>query len=89
MTENRKFDLIVKNVRVVRPHRTGAEPMDVAVKDGKFAAVAPELPAGEAKEVFDARGWLGFPGLVDAHMHIGIYRELSEDARSESRAAAS
>jgi allantoinase len=32
---------------------------------------------------------LAFPGLVDAHMHTGIYNPLSEDALTESRAAAS
>jgi len=30
----------------------------------------------------------GVPGVVDAHMHAGIYAPLKEDAVSESRAAA-
>lgn len=89
MEDTYTYDRIIKNVRVVRPRRIGAELVDLAVRDGRFAAVAPELPAGDAREIFDARGLLGFPGAVDAHMHIGIYRELSRDARSESRAAAS
>jgi allantoinase len=38
--------------------------------------------------VVDAKGLLGFPGLVDAHMHTGIYSPLAEDAITESRAAA-
>ena len=29
-----------------------------------------------------------FPGLVDGHMHVGIYSPLAEDAVSESKAAA-
>ncbi len=37
---------------------------------------------------YDARDLLGFPGLVDAHMHIGIYSPLEEDAVTESKAAA-
>jgi dihydropyrimidinase/allantoinase len=28
-----------------------------------------------------------FPGGVDAHFHIGIYRPVSEDAESETRSA--
>src|SRR6185503_19956156 len=31
---------------------------------------------------------LAFPGCVDAHMHIGIYAPLAQDAVSESKAAA-
>jgi len=38
--------------------------------------------------VWDGRGRLAFPGVVDAHMHAGIYSPLAEDAVSESRAAA-
>jgi len=34
------------------------------------------------------KGLLAFPGVVDAHMHTGIYAPLAEDAVSESRAAA-
>ena len=40
------------------------------------------------KEVFDAKNRLAFPGCVDAHMHIGIYAPLAQDAVSESKAAA-
>ncbi|MEX2123990.1 MAG: amidohydrolase family protein [Woeseia sp.] len=36
----------------------------------------------------DAEGLIAFPGLVDAHMHTGIYAPLDEDAVTESRAAA-
>ncbi|HSG79586.1 MAG TPA: hydantoinase, partial [Acidimicrobiia bacterium] len=59
---------------------------DIAVADGVIADVAPGLAAGAA-EVVDGGGLLAFPGVVDAHMHFGIYNELSEDIRTESRAA--
>jgi allantoinase len=50
--------------------------------------VQPELPAADGKAVHDGKGLLAFPGVVDAHMHTGIYSPLAEDAVSESRAAA-
>ena len=82
---DKKFDRIIKNVKVVRPNRTdGAVPMDIAVKDGKFAELAPQLAADDAREVFDGKGLLGFPGAVDAHQHIGIYCHIRDDAPSES-----
>jgi len=84
----RPYDLIVKNVRVVRPNRTSVDLLDIGVKDGKFARLAPELRAEEANEVVDGRNQLAFPGCVDAHMHVGIYQPLAQDAVTETRAAA-
>jgi allantoinase len=82
------FDLVIKNARVVRPNIAGVDCLDIAVKDGKIAQVAAEIRAEEAREVFDARRLLAFPGCVDAHMHVGIYQPLAQDAVSESKAAA-
>jgi dihydroorotase-like cyclic amidohydrolase len=47
---------------------------------------APDIETVEAREVFDAKNFLAFPGCVDAHMHIGM--PLAQDAVSESKAAA-
>ena len=82
------FDLVIRNARVVRPNKTSVDCLDIAVKDGRIARLAPEVQAEQAREVFDARNLLAFPGCVDAHMHIGIYAPLAEDAVSESKAAA-
>lgn len=81
-------DLLIKNARIIRPRHNEIETSDIAISDGKITQIAPHLPASEAREIFDARGLLAFPGLVDAHMHIGIYQPLAEDAISESKAAA-
>jgi allantoinase len=52
------------------------------------ARLSPDIEAEQAKEIFDAKNLLAFPGCVDAHMHIGIYAPLAQDAVSESKAAA-
>ena len=83
-----EFDLLLKNVRVVRPHGNVVHDADIAVKDGKVAKIAPGLGVQRAKAVYDGKGRLAFPGVVDAHMHSGIYSPLEEDAVSESKAAA-
>ena len=85
---NPEFDLLIKNVRVVRPHGNVVHDGDIAVTDGRVAKVAPGIDATRAKTVYDGRGRLAFPGVVDAHMHSGIYSPLAEDAVSESKAAA-
>ena len=80
---------MIKNVRAVRPRRPQVERLDLGVKDGRFALIAPDIPVAQATEVYDARERLGFPGVVDAHTHVGIYGPLAQDAVSESRAAVS
>ncbi len=81
------FDLVVKNAEVVRPGRE-TERLDIGITDGKFTQLAQDIEISEARDVFDAGGLLVFPGIVDAHMHFGIYNELSEDIGTESRASA-
>lgn len=83
-----EFDLLIKNLRVVRPHGNVVVDADVAVKDGRIAKVAPGIDPVRAKAAHDGRRLLAFPGVVDAHMHSGIYSPLTEDAVSESKAAA-
>ncbi len=83
------YDLIVKNVRMVRPNVDTVETVDIAVKDGKFARIAAEIPEEEGAPIHDAGGKLGFPGALDAHTHIGIYQPTPVDAPTESAAAVS
>jgi allantoinase len=85
---SKAFDLVIKNVRVVRPKKSSVDRLDIAISDGKIDHLAPEIAAEQAEQIFDGRDYLAFPGCVDAHMHIGIYSPLSEDAVSESKAAA-
>ena len=62
-----QYDLIVRGGTVV--DGTGAEPFaaDVAVRDGRVAAVGSGL--GAAVEEIDAGGMLVTPGFVDIHTH--------------------
>ena len=85
---SKPYDLLIRNVRVVRPHGNSVHEADIAVAGGRIARVAPAQDATLAKAVHEGRGQLAFPGVVDAHMHSGIYSPLQEDAVSESRAAA-
>ena len=82
------YDKLIKNIRLVRPNSNEITTSDIAIKNGKFAKIAVNISENEANEVIDGNGMLAFPGLVDAHMHTGIYNPLAEDALSESRAAA-
>jgi dihydroorotase len=47
--------------------------MDVAIAGGKIAAVAANIPANRARQVFDAGGKLVTPGLINVHAHLYRY----------------
>jgi allantoinase len=82
------YDLLITNVRVVRPRIDEPADLDIAITDGKIAALEAGIDHALATEVVDGGGRLAFPGCVDAHQHWGIYNTLDVDTASESRAAA-
>ncbi|MDR3130329.1 MAG: dihydropyrimidinase [Treponema sp.] len=61
------MDLLIKNGTVV----SGGEEFcaDLAVKDGKIAAIGRNIPF-QAKETVDAAGLYVLPGAVDVHTHL-------------------
>ena len=65
-----KYDLLIRNGHVIDPGNEINGKMDVAIKDGKIASVAPEISSELAKEAVDAKGYYVVPGLVDIHTHV-------------------
>ncbi|GIE89178.1 amidohydrolase family protein [Actinoplanes regularis] len=49
---------------------TGGVVGDVGIRDGRIAAIGPNLPR-LARQVIDAAGRLVTPGLIDLHTHVG------------------
>ena len=45
---------------------------DIRTADGVIAEIAAGLVPAEGEEVFDAAGLRVYPGLIDAHSHIGL-----------------
>jgi len=81
------FDLIVRGGTIVDPV-DGVYPGDVAVQDGRIAAIlAPGMEA-TAREAVSAAGRYVFPGLVEPHTHLGYARGFADDIFSESGSAA-
>lgn len=78
-----RYDLVVKNGTLVTPY-IGVMRAELGIRDGRIASVSDRIAAAEGDEVLDAAGKFVFPGAVDSHYHVGIYRPLSEDAESES-----
>src|SRR5215210_1992427 len=78
-----RFDTVVLGGRAVLPGH-GLIRTDVGIKDGRVSVLGEGLSSGDADEVVDAAGRFVLPGAVDAHFHLGIYRDISEDTRSET-----
>jgi dihydroorotase-like cyclic amidohydrolase len=81
-----RYDLLVKGGTLVVPYH-GEIRADLAVSGGRIAAIGDDLPAADAAEVLDATGKAVLPGAVDAHYHIGIYRDAALDAYEETRSS--
>jgi dihydroorotase len=63
------YDLLITGGEVVDPEAGTRRAADVAVRDGRIAAVQPDLDPASARRTIDARGLLVTPGLVDLHAH--------------------
>ncbi len=63
------YDLIIKGGHVIDPRNGIDRPMDVAVRGGRIAAVAPGID-GTAGKTIDAAGLYVTPGLIDIHVHV-------------------
>jgi N-acyl-D-aspartate/D-glutamate deacylase len=70
------WDTLIKNALVFDGRGGAPVESDVAIEDGKIAAVGADLDPSRASEVIDASGlWLS-PGLWDIHTHLDLEVEL-------------
>ncbi|MEP9379450.1 amidohydrolase/deacetylase family metallohydrolase [Aquabacter sp. CN5-332] len=73
MSERPAYDLLLRGGRVIDPASGIDGTMDVAVRDGKIAAVEANILPSSAIEVTDVSGKLVLPGLIDTHGHVYQY----------------
>lgn len=63
------YDLLIRNARVVDGSGNPWFHADVAVENGKIAAIG-KLQDASAKRAVDARGLVLAPGFIDVHTHV-------------------
>ena len=61
--------MIIKHGLVVDPASGLSEHMDILVKNGKIARIAPEI-SEDSEEILEAGGLVVGPGLIDTHVHF-------------------
>src|ERR1700685_3549895 len=65
------FSLLIKGGHLIDPAVNINSPMDILLRDGRVAEVAPPNQIrGAADEKFDARGLVVAPGFIDLHVHL-------------------
>src|SRR5436190_19116377 len=67
------YDLLLRGGRVIDPAQNINGIQDVAVKDGRIAAIQPSITPSSARESIDVSGKLVLPGLIDTHAHVFEY----------------
>ncbi|BDB99434.1 dihydroorotase [Saccharolobus caldissimus] len=80
-----EYDLIIKGGKVVFPGQYIIE-ADLGINEGKIVTISKNINSNSGK-IINAEGKIIIPGVIDAHFHIGIYRNFMDDALSESRSA--
>lgn len=87
-----RFDLLLRGGSAVLPG-LGPTTCDIAIQDGRIAAILARNAAAEADETWNVSGLVVLPGAIDVHLHLGHGKDISRprvpgDAAQESGAAA-
>lgn len=64
------YTLLIKGGHVIDPKNGRSAKLDVAIRDGRIAQVAANIPASDAARVANAEGLYVTPGLIDIHAHV-------------------
>ncbi len=64
------YDLLLKGGHVIDGKNKISAVLDVAIADGRIAAVAADIPVAKAAKVVDVSGLYVTPGLIDMHVHV-------------------
>jgi N-acyl-D-aspartate/D-glutamate deacylase len=78
------YDMVIRGGLVIDGSGGPSEVADVAVSDGRIAAIGRSLPAGEAKTI-DAEGLAVTPGFIDIKTHSDFTLPINPKAESKVR----
>ncbi len=77
--------LLFRGGKILLPGQ-GIVEADLSVKDGRIQAIGRGLESAGAR-VLGAEGRLLIPGIVDPHVHLGIYGDFRTELETETRSA--
>lgn len=65
-----EYDILLKGGHLIDPKNDISGVRDVAILDGKVAAVDESIPASKGFKVIDCAGLYITPGVIDLHVHV-------------------
>lgn len=65
-----QYRIVIKGGHVIDPKNNIDGIMDIAINNGKIAAIAKDIDRKEGRQVVDASGLYVTPGLIDMHVHV-------------------
>jgi len=64
------YSIVIKGGHVIDPKNNLDAVMDIAIKDGKIAAIAKTIDGTQGAQLVNAKGMYITPGLIDLHVHF-------------------
>lgn len=64
------YDLVLTGGHVIDPSQSLDGQYDIAIREGKIVAIAPQLPTHTTKATQSVAGQLVCPGFIDLHVHV-------------------
>ena len=78
------YDTLIVGSHIITP--TGIIDKNMILDEGKIVKLTNETPSCDHR--INADGLVSIPGVIDPHVHYGVYSPIEQAARSESHAAA-
>lgn len=67
--------ILIKNGKIYTMAGNMIEKGSILVEDGKIKEIGNDIVAPFDAEIIDAEGKLVFPGMIDAHCHLGMWED--------------
>ena len=77
-------DCVIIDAKAITPK--GMLERNIVINDGKISDFTTDVPSCDKK--VQGKGLVAIPGLIDTHVHYGVYSPIEDAAKTESKAAA-
>ena len=61
---------------------------DILIRDGRIAAIAPDMTVSADTEIYDAAGLDIYPGFIDVHAHLGMFGTAGAETKDDVESSA-
>lgn len=78
------YDAVITDSHVVL--QNGIIDKNILINEGKIVGFSNDIPSCDRK--INGNGLISIPGVIDTHVHYGVYSPIDEAAKTESHAAA-